>query len=465
MDLLNNRKGAIINDPEILKKYNSDWSGQYIGKSPIVVRPKTTKEVSSIMEYCNSEKIGVTPQSGNTGVVGGSVPIKNEVILSMEGLNEIISFDEDNGILYCEAGCILQTLQDKVSSDYDHLVPIDLGAKGTCMIGGNFATNAGGQYFFRFGSIHANVIGIEVVLPNGNILDLMTSSRKDNTGYDLKHLFIGAEGTLGVITKVGLTCPRLPRARNTVFLACNTFDDVLKTMSCAKEELGEILAAYEFMDKEVLDQVASEKKIPIVNEDGENYRFCVLVETQGSNDDHDNSKMESFLEMTMENGHVIDGVMAQDLSQVHEMWEIRESCNPVIKSQGCNYKYDLSLPMKEYYDIAEEMRERLSSRTDIMVVNWGHVIDGNIHLNIITPGKFDVDQEVKDLIEPYIFESVVKRGGSISAEHGLGQCKNNLLGIYAKNDRVLSVMQNLKTFFDPNGICNPGKFLPTKATP
>ena len=279
------------------------------------MRPRNTEEVSSILEYCNNEKIGVVPQSGNTGVVGGSVPIGDELIMSVEGLNEIYSFDQVNGILICGAGCVLQTLQEQVAG-WNHLVPIDLGSKGTCLIGGNVATNAGGQYYYRFGSIHANIIGMEVVLPNGTILDLMSTNRKDNTGYDLKHLFVGAEGTLGVITKVVLSCPRLPRARNVAFLACESFEDVRQTLSCAKEELGEILAAFEFMDQEVLDQVATEKHIPVRVNGKDNYRFCLLVETQGSNNEHDTSKLEAFLEKCMASGNVVDGVLAQDLKQV-----------------------------------------------------------------------------------------------------------------------------------------------------
>lgn len=449
-----------VHDSESLTKYNLDWTGHYKGQSRIVCQPESTEEVSSILKYCNQQKIGVVPQAGNTGVVGGSVPIQNEVILSVEKLNDIYSFDKVNGILQCGAGCVLQTLQEQVAS-WDHLVPIDLGAKGTCQIGGNVSTNAGGQYYYRFGSIHANILGLEVVLSDGTVLDLMSTNRKDNTGYDLKHLFVGAEGTLGVITKVALSCPRLPTARNVAFLGCDSFQSVLDTMTYAKEELGEILAAFEFMDEQVLDQVAKHKKIPIAPpQDGNNYKFCILIETQGSNGEHDMAKLECFLEKSMSCGSVLDGVLAQDIKQVHDMWEIRESCNPIIKAVGYNYKYDVSLPLSEYYEIAHVIRERLATKPEALVVNWGHVIDGNLHLNVITPGNFQVDHELKDLIEPFLFESVVNRGGSISAEHGLGQSKNRYLGIYAKNDSVLNIMKSLKALFDPNGIMNPGKLLP-----
>ena len=312
---MENRPNCVITDPESLKENNIDWTKHYQGHSSILCRPNSTQEVSSILKYCHEERIGVVPQAGNTGVVGSATPIDQEIILSLRDLNDIHSFDEVNGILTCGSGCILQSLQDSVSR-WNHFVPIDLGAKGSCMIGGNISTNAGGSYYYRFGSIHANIIGLEVVLANGSILDLMNVNRKDNTGYDLKHLFVGAEGTLGIITKIAMSCPRLPSAKNVAFLACDTFDSVQRTLTLAKQELGEVLGAFELMDKEVLDVVSKEKVIPIQNSDGGNYRFCVLVETLGANDDHDKEKMNVFLEKAMGNSDVVDGVLSQDLKQV-----------------------------------------------------------------------------------------------------------------------------------------------------
>ena len=309
--MMNNRQSSVITDPERLKDYNIDWTKHYKGRSSLLCRPKTSMEVASILRYCNEHKIGIVPQAGNTGVVGSATPIDREIILSLQDLDQIYSFDEVNGILTCGSGCILQNLQDSVAS-WNHLVPIDLGSKGSCMIGGNISTNAGGSYYYRFGSIHANIIGLEVVLADGTILDLMNINRKDNTGYDLKHLFVGAEGTLGIITKVAISCPRLPTARNAVFLACASFKAVQNTLSLAKEELGEILSAFELMDKEVLDIVEKEKVIPLQNVN----RFCLLVETLGACDEHDKEKMNSFLEKAMENKYVVDGVLAQDLKQV-----------------------------------------------------------------------------------------------------------------------------------------------------
>lgn len=323
LQLMDGRQSSIITNPEHLEQYNIDWTQHYKGQSSILCRPKNRNEVASILRYCNEQKIGVVPQGGNTGVVGSATPMNQEIILSLQELDDIDSFDEVNGILICGSGCILQKLQESVSNVWNHLIPIDLGSKGSCMIGGNISTNAGGSYYYRFGSIHANIIGLEVVLADGSILDLMNINRKDNTGYDLKHLFVGAEGTLGIITKVAISCPRLPTARNVAFLGCESFIAVEKTLLFAKQELGEILGAFELMDKEVLDIVGKEKEIPVTMVEGgpprepRNYRFCLLVETLGANDEHDKQKINSFLERAMENDYVVDGVLAQDLKQVN----------------------------------------------------------------------------------------------------------------------------------------------------
>jgi FAD/FMN-containing dehydrogenase len=243
-------------------------------------------------------------------------------------------------------------------------------------------------------------------------------------------------------------------------VACQTFAKVQETLKFAKETLGEILAAFEFMDKDVLDVVAEgNARIPISAGNGQIYPYCVLIETQGSSEEHDMTKMEDFLERSMETGVVIDGVLAQDRSQVEQMWELRDSCNPAVNSKGYIYKYDLSMPISDFDDLIAEMRQRLSDHPTALVVNWGHVIDGNLHFNVVTPGIFDKDEALLEQIEPFIFESVVRRGGSISAEHGLGQCKNNYLPV-VKDHTTLELMTSVKNLFDPNRIMNPGKYLP-----
>jgi FAD/FMN-containing dehydrogenase len=279
---------------------------------------------------------------------------------------------------------------------------------------------------------------------------------KDNTGYDLKHLFIGAEGTLGVVTKVALLCPTLPASKCAAFLACTNFEQVCKTLSMAKTHLSEILAAFEFMDAQVLELVQNQKvAMPL----SEIYPYSILVETHGSNKDHDQAKMEAFVEAVMGDDVVVDGVLAQNLSQVQDFWKVRESCNPSVAANGYAYKYDISLPVPEFPSFIDEVRSGIPGATTALCANWGHVIDGNLHCNVVAPGSHEKDEDLEHRIEGLVLEGVLKRGGSISAEHGLGQYKHKYLP-RIKDPVTLSTMKAVKKLLDPNGIMNPGKYLP-----
>jgi len=450
---------GVVQDADVLQASNTDWTKHYQGQSSIILKPHSTKQVSEILRYCQQEGIGIVPQAGNTGLVGGSVPVNKEIILSTEKLNTIHHLDEFSGILKCQAGCILQDLQD-YCAERQHLVPVDLGSKGTCQIGGNISTNAGGVYYYRYGSLAGNLLGLEVVLADGRVLDLnySRSNLKDNTGYKLHQLFLGAEGTLGIVTGVALLCPRLPLSRQAVFLACQTYEDVLAVLQTAKTRLGEILAALEWMDDNVVKLVGEHHTIPIAGSNGSPYPYYLLVETHGSNMEHDQAKMQDFLESTMGNGHVVDGVLAQDLTQVQAFWKIRESTNPIVGSLGYGYKYDLSLPISEFDDFIRTMQERLQG-WNVINTNWGHVLDGNLHFNVTTPNIFKKDAAVLNRLEPFVLEQVLQRGGSISAEHGIGQLKRDKLFMVHK-EATLDVMQRLKRMLDPTGILNPNKYLP-----
>ena len=446
-----------------------------------MVRPASTAHVSRILEYCHHHNIGVVPQAGNTGLVGGSVGMDHEIIVSLERMHQIHGFvgppgSSNNGMLRAQAGCILQDLQD-FAARQGYMVPVDLGAKGTCQIGGNVSTNAGGSYYYRYGSLHATVLGLEVVLPNGSILNLgyePTCHLKDNTGYDLKHLFIGAEGTLGIITNVAILCPRLPPSKAAAFLACEDYASVCKTLDLAKSELGEILAAFEFMDEHVLNMVQQQQQqqsstsgvLPL----DRIYPYSILVETHGSNEDHDQEKMQAFVEKAMAEGMVVDGALAQNLGQVEQFWATREACNPSVASQGYVYKYDVSLAVDEFSDFADEVRSSLqqqlsstsptaSTTAPPIVTNWGHVMDGNLHLNVVVPGVFERDNDLYQRIENVVVDGIIQRSGSISAEHGLGQYKNKHM-TRIKDPATLATMGAVKDLFDPNGIMNPGKYLP-----
>ncbi|PNJ10545.1 D-2-hydroxyglutarate dehydrogenase, mitochondrial isoform X3 [Pongo pygmaeus] len=387
-------------------------------------------------------------------MVGGSVPVFDEIILSTARMNRVLSFHSVSGILVCQAGCILEELSRYVE-ERDFIMPLDLGAKGSCHIGGNVATNAGGLRFLRYGSLHGTVLGLEVVLADGTVLDCLTSLRKDNTGYDLKQLFIGSEGTLGIITAVSILCPPKPRAVNVAFLGCPGFAEVLQTFSTCKGMLGEILSAFEFMDAVCMQLVRRHLHLASPVQESP---FYVLIETSGSNAGHDAEKLGRFLEHALGSGLVIDGTMATDQRKVKMLWALRERITEALSRDGYVYKYDLSLPVERLYDIVTDLRARLGPHAK-HVVGYGHLGDGNLHLNV-TAEAFS--PSLLGALEPHVYEWTAGQQGSVSAEHGVGFRKRNVLG-YSKPPEALQLMQQLKALLDPKGILNPYKTLPSQA--
>ena len=448
---------------EDIEPFNADWMRKYRGKTKLVVKPKTKEEVSQVLKYCNENMLAVVPQGGNSGLVGGSVPVFDEIVLNLGRMNQIRSFDAVSGILVADSGCILEVV-DNFLSERNHIFPLDLGAKGSCQIGGNVATNAGGLRLLRYGSLHGNVLGVEAVLPDGTILDDLSTLRKNNTGYDLKQLFIGSEGTLGIITGISVLCPQRSNATNVAYFGLQSFDKVQQAFKEAKGQLGEILSAFELMDGQSQDFVhnVTSNKYPLE----ERHPFYCLIETSGSNTEHDSEKLTAFLESVMESEIVSDGVLAQDATQVKSLWGWREGITEAMGHAGGVYKYDLSIPITELYSLVEETRARLKDMglthpTDdsypaIDAVGYGHMGDSNLHLNI--PVR-RYDKAVEEALEPWVYEWIQKRKGSISAEHGLGLSKRDYLS-YTRNDEAISWMKKLKSLFDPNGILLPYKYLP-----
>ena len=447
-----------------LDAFNEDWMHKYRGQSQILLKPKSVEKISKILKYCNTEKLAVVPQGGNTGLVGASVPVFDEIILSLSNLNKIRSFDPVSGIFKCDAGVILENA-DQYLRKHDHIFPMDLGAKGSCHVGGICATNAGGLRYLRYGSLHGTVLGLEVVMPNGEIVSSMHSLRKDNTGYDFKQLFIGSEGTIGVITGVSILTPAKPQAVNVCFLAVNDYETVQKVFVRAKRELAEILSAYEFMDRRSLqltkNHLGDSVPFPLEQE----YPFYVLIETSGSNKSHDDAKLEQFLEGTMESGLVVDGTIAQDETELLNLWKWRELIPEACAAPGGVYKYDVSLPLKDLYSLVEATDKRLqeagmTSSEDpasivVGTVGYGHIGDGNLHLNIAVR---DYSKEVEKVLEPFVYEYVASKKGSISAEHGLGFQKKDYIS-YSKTQPEIDFIKNIKKQYDPNGIMNPYKYI------
>jgi len=444
-----------------LDQYNNDWMGKYHGVSSTVLKPKTTNEISEIVKYCWEQRIGVVPQGGNTGLVGGSVPIKDELIVSLANMNKVRSFDPVSGILVADAGCILQSLTDYVTP-HNHIMPLDLGAKGSCQIGGNVATNAGGLRLLRYGSLHGSVLGLEVVLPDGTILDQLTSLRKDNTGYDLKQLFIGAEGTLGIITAVSILTPPSPQASNNVILALPRFDNVLPLYKIVKRQLSEILSAFEFIDRAAYElAVKHGQGRALSDEDVEGAECFVLVETSGGRREHDEEKLTNLLESLLDadNPLINTGVLSQSPAQFSSLWALREGITEAVSKEGKAYKYDISVPLASFEHVVDTTRDHLRSKGLLgekavkHVIGYGHVGDGNLHLNVIADAY---TPEIQDALEPFVYELVASYNGSISAEHGIGAMKTHALH-YSKNEVSIAWMKKIKELFDPRGIMNPGK--------
>lgn len=439
-----------------IEPFNGDWMRKYKGHTKLVLKPGSTEEVSKVLKYCNDNMLAVVPQGGNSGLVGGSVPVFDEIVINMSRMNQIRSFDEVSGTLVADAGVILETA-DGYLAERGHIFPLDLGAKGSCHIGGNVATNAGGLRLLRYGSLHGNVLGVEAVLPDGTIVDDLSKLRKNNTGYDLKQLFIGAEGTIGIITAISILCPQRSPAINVAFFGVESYAKVQEAFKEAKGQLSEILSAFEMMDGQAQDMVheVTKNKRPLQSE----YPFYVLIETSGSNAEHDNEKLEKFLEYVMEKDIVVDGTLAADETQIKALWAWREGIAEALGHWGGVYKYDLSIPIAELYSLVEETRAKMNEAgligdTDdhpvVNVVGYGHMGDSNLHLNIATRSY---DKRVEKALEPFIYEWIEKRNGSISAEHGLGLAKKNYIG-YSRSETMIKLMKQIKNLYDPVS-CSP----------
>ncbi|KKP02468.1 D-lactate dehydrogenase (cytochrome) [Trichoderma harzianum] len=434
-----------------LKPFNEDWMHKYRGQGRLVLKPASTEDVSQILKYCNERKLAVVPQGGNTGLVGGSVPIFDEIVINMSRMNQIHSFDEVSGSLVLDAGCILE-VADQYLAERGYIFPLDLGAKGSCHVGGTVATNAGGLRLLRYGSLHGNVLGMEAVLPDGTVMNDLCALRKNNTGYDLKQLFIGGEGTIGIITKLVIQCPQRSAAVNVAYFGLESYEKAQLAFREAKKQLGEILSAFELMDsrtQQIVHKIKGEER-PL---EGDHPFYC-LIETSGSNGDHDYEKLEKFLEDVLTKEIVVDGVVAQGEGQAKALWSWRESITECIGHGGGVYKYDVSIPLAEMYSLVEDVKARMGEAGLIgeteehpvsAVVGYGHMGDSNLHLNVAVRRY---DAKVEEALEPFVYEWIEKRNGSISAEHGLGLAKKKYVQ-YSRNETVIGLMKQIKKLYDP----------------
>lgn len=449
-----------VTDPDRIAPHLIDQRDKYHGQASILVRPASTDEVSAVVALCAAEGVAIVPQGGNTSMVGGSVPHAHgrEIIVNLSRLNRIRDIDPVNCTLTAEAGCILADLQS-AASDADRLLPLSLAAEGSCEIGGNLSTNAGGTNVLRYGMARDQVLGLEAVLPDGSVWDGLRGLRKDNTGYDLKQLFIGGEGTLGIITAAVLKLSPKPRDVKTAWVAVRDTEAALELLIRARMLSGDAVTAFELVSRRCVDFVL--RNIPNVTDPlSERFAWHILIELSSPAEDSGLAEvMETLLEGAIEDGLVLDGTIAASEAQAKNLWALREYVSEAQGPEGGSIKHDVSVPVSrvpEFLRRADEITEQVipGSRP----VTFGHVGDGNIHYNVTQPEGADKQAFLTEWerLNDAIHDLVHDMNGSFSAEHGVGQLKRDALEKYRPPIEV-ALMRKIKAAFDPNDIMNPGK--------
>ena len=449
----------VITDAQTMHPYLGDWRGRYRGAARCVVRPGSTAEVAAVVRACSAAGVAMLPQGGNTSHCGASIPDKSgkTVLISLSRLNKIRAVDAANNTITVEAGCVLQNLQEAALA-VDRLFPLSLAAEGSCQIGGNLSTNAGGVQVLRYGNARELVLGLEVVLPDGEVWNGLRGLRKDNTGYDLKQLFIGAEGTLGIITAAVVKLFPLPRSTATAWLAIASPQAAIGLLNGLQAAFGAMLTACELVSDISLGMVL--KHIPGAQAPLEKSPWYLLVELSGSGEEAAlRDALATFLEPALENGEISDAVLAQSVDQAKRLWNLRESISEAQKIEGFSIKHDISVPVSRIPEFLERAGAALQHAwPGIRIVAFGHVGDGNLHYNQSKPeaGENAAFIAAQPQVNEMVHDIVHQLGGSISAEHGIGQLKREEILRY-KSPLEMQMMRTIKQAFDPRGLMNPGK--------
>jgi FAD/FMN-containing dehydrogenase len=454
-------KNLLITEADV-RPYVTDWRGRYVGRAACVVKPATTDEVSALVKLCAETRTRIVPQGGNTSLCGASVPdsLGNAIVLSLSRMNRVREIDPDNNTLTAEAGCVLQMIQ-QTAQDADRLFPLSLASEGTAKIGGNIATNAGGTGVLRYGNMRELVLGLECVLPNGDIWHGLRGLRKDNTGYDLKQLFIGSEGTLGIITAAVLKLYPQPKARATALVALADVNDGLALLNTIKQNFGDRLTGFEVMMRVCLDLVF--QHIPNTHDPfAQKYPWYALVELTDTHAQDDLTEdLQNELVKFMKSRSVQDAVVARSEVQSNQLWHLRENISEAQRLEGISIKHDIAVPVSRVPQFIDETSGALVKHfPGIRIVAFGHMGDGNIHFNCSKPDAQDNAAFIAQTehVNRVVHDIVHALNGSISAEHGIGQLKRDELLRY-KTGLEIEMMRAVKKTFDPNNIMNPGKIL------
>ena len=446
-----------------LTAYEQDWRQRACGRALAVVRPGSTDEVAAVVRACAAAGASIVPQGGNTGLAVGSVPDDSgtQVVLSLRRMDAVRAIDAANLTITVEAGGILQNLQ-QAAEQAGFLFPLSMASEGSCTIGGNLAANAGGTQVLRYGNARELCLGLEVVTAQGEVWNGLSGLRKDNTGYDLRDLFIGSEGTLGIITAATMKLYPLPAARLIAWAAVPSMQAAVDLLGLAHRHLGAGLTGFEVMNQfalSLVDKHYPQQRVPLFRTSP----WCVLLENSDhESEDHARTLFERLLEAALEAGCVNDAVVAESLSQAQALWHIRESIPLAQAEEGLNIKHDISVPVSRIPAFVAETDALLAREVPgVRLVDFGHLGDGNLHYNVQAPEGGDAKaflREQEERINTLVFDAVARHGGSISAEHGIGSLKAAKLPHY-KSPVALRMMRALKQALDPKGIMNPGRVL------
>lgn len=443
---------AVILDEDILEVYSKDWSACHPHNPMAVIKPRSSEQVSQVMKYCNDQSINIVIQGGRTGLCGGATPKANEIVLSLERMNQVVDIDKHAMTMTVEAGATLEQVQIK-AQEVGLEFPLDLGARGSCTIGGNAATNAGGNRVIKYGMMRDMVLGIEAIIPNGAIVGGMNTMMKNNAGFDLKHLFIGSEGTLGIITKLVLKL--VPRVDESVVVLCGAenLENLILLLTKLKHEATDSMSAFEVMWADYFDEVVEKQKLARKPFES-SHAIYALVEFQGTDKQMLLSLIESLFSEAIESGLVDDVILGQSIQDKADIWAIRESVAELLTVLKTFIAFDISLPLGKMEIFVKTSKELVAKKyPKARYFAFGHLGDGNLHLTISYSNEYN-----QHTIEEDVLQVAGAMGASISGEHGIGVIKKDFLK-YSRSDSEIALMKALKETIDPNKILNRGRVI------
>ncbi|MBP5979995.1 MAG: FAD-binding oxidoreductase [Halomonas sp.] len=457
---------GLLRDPDAMARYVSDWAGDTLGMPLAVARPANTAEVAEVVRRCYAQGIAMTPQGGHSGLVAGALPAANgqELVISLERMDSVRAIDPINFTITVDAGCILENVK-LAAFEHDCEFPLSLGAQGSCQIGGNIATNAGGLNVLRYGMMRELVLGLEVVLRDGRVLDSLNALHKDNRGYDLQQLFLGSEGTLGIVTGAVLKLSPRPTQNRTALLGLPSVQAVIDLYGLARRDCCDLLTAFELIPRRCIElaiEATPELRDPLDSA----YPWYVLMEVAATGPVDLSAMLEQLLETGMERELVLDGALAASDTQSAQLWQFRESMLEGQRRRGEHLRTDISIPISAIPDFVTRASDVvMAASPECEIIAYGHVGDGNLHFNILPPIALpDADKKPHlHALEEQLFDVLDEFHGSISAEHGIGRTKRAPY-LARLSPLELELLNGVKSLFDPKGLMNPGRILPGSST-